>query len=123
MRCSVELLKLPEAATIANLSTRTLRRAIHASERPLRHHRFGRAVRIERNDLDAWLRRHAAVPEVKSELLGRISSVARELVESFVAPPNASSGEDGTKSLVGRPRYRRANRTTLRNIARIVRPE
>ena len=58
----VQLLRLPEAAAIARLSERTLRRALQARHHRLRCYRFGRAVRIAPDDLAAWMRAHAALP-------------------------------------------------------------
>ena len=60
---TIHLLRLDEAAAIAKLSEKTLRRGMADPQNPLRVHRFGRIIRIDRADLDAWLRAHAAVPE------------------------------------------------------------
>ena len=46
-------LSLAQAAAIANLSTRTLRRAIAAGR--LRAHRIGRLTRIELAELQRWI--------------------------------------------------------------------
>lgn len=47
-------LKIAEAAELANVSTKTIRRAITAGE--LRAYAVGRAHRIERDDFEAWFR-------------------------------------------------------------------
>ena len=60
---TIQLLRLDEAAAIAKLSEKTLRRGMADPQSPLRVYRFGRVIRIDRADLDAWLRAHAAVPE------------------------------------------------------------
>ena len=88
---TIHLLRLDEAAAIAKLSEKTLRRGMADPQNPLRVHRFGRAIRIDRADLDAWLRAHAVVPEaVPDPVLKAISPAARRLVESLLAPTAAS---------------------------------
>ena len=91
---TIQLLRLDEAAAIAKLSEKTLRRGMEDPQNRLRVHRFGRAIRIDRADLDAWLRAHAAVPEpVSDPVLAAISPEARRLVESLLSPqPVAKPG-------------------------------
>jgi hypothetical protein len=81
----LQLLRLPEAAAIARLSERTLRRALCAPQRPLRYHRFGRSVRIAPDDLAVWLRAHAAVPAVAPAVLDTLSPAAREVLDTLGA--------------------------------------
>ncbi len=77
----VSLLRLPEAAAIARLSERTLRRALHASTNRLRCYRFGRAVRIAPDDLTEWLRAHAELPVVSTTVMDTVSADAKALIQ------------------------------------------
>ncbi len=91
----VQLLRLPEAAAIARLSERTLRRALRASTNRLRCFRFGRSVRISPDDLTEWLRAHADLPVVSSTIMDTVSAEAKELIQSLNRPPErrAKSGD------------------------------
>lgn len=66
-------LKIAEAAELANVSTKTIRRAINAGE--LRAYRIGRAIRVWRKDVDAWLEDDDVSA---GEPLEQISEVERE---------------------------------------------
>ena len=88
---AIRLLRLDEAAAVAKLSEKTLRRGMVDPQNPLRVFKFGRIIRIDRADLEAWLRAHAAVPEpVADPVLRAISPAARRLVESLLAPDATS---------------------------------
>lgn len=52
-------LSLTQAARVANLSTRTLRRAI--ADRRLRAHRLGRLIRIDLAEVRRWIEADGAV--------------------------------------------------------------
>jgi excisionase family DNA binding protein len=93
----LQLLRLSDAAAVARLSERTLRRALRARQHPLRHHRFGRAVRIAPDDLAAWLRAHAALPVVSTTVLDTLSADAKALIQSLDRPTgSAVQRGDGT---------------------------
>lgn len=47
---------LRECAAIANVSERTVRRAINAGD--LRAHRIGRSIRVAKTDFTAWIERY-----------------------------------------------------------------
>ena len=80
----LQLLRLPEAARLAQLSERTLRRAMHAPQNRLRRYKIGRSVRIARDDLTAWIRAQTAVPTVSDTIVGQLSPVARDLIQGLV---------------------------------------
>ena len=88
----VQLLRLPDAAAIAQLSVRTMRRALRASTNRLRCYRFGRAVRIAPDDLAEWLRAHAALPVVSTSVMETLSAEAKELIQSLDQSPGRSAG-------------------------------
>jgi len=90
--CDLQLLRLSEAATLARLSERTLRRAIHAPHNPLRCYRFGRAVRIAPDDLQAWLRAHVALPVVSTAVLETLSADAKALIQGLNRPTDRGAG-------------------------------
>jgi Helix-turn-helix domain len=101
------LLRLSDAAHVAHLSERTLRRALHDSQHPLRAHRFGRALRIAPADLVAWIRAHAALPTLPEPVLGQFSPTAQELLQDLLgtAAPTTSPavGSNGPAPAAGAP--------------------
>jgi hypothetical protein len=90
-------------AAIARLSERTLRRALRAPQHPLRHHRFGRAVRIAPDDLAAWLRAHAALPVVSTAVLDMVSPMAHELIQRLDQSPARSAARRGDRTAKAHP--------------------
>lgn len=55
-----EFLDVAGAAAVLRVSTKSIRRAIERGE--LAHYRFGRAIRIRRDDLDIWFGAHRVEP-------------------------------------------------------------
>lgn len=88
----LQLLRLSDAAAIARLSERTLRRALHAPQNRLQCYRFGRAVRIAPDDLTEWLRTHVARPVVSTTVLDSVSADAKALIQSLDRPTNRGAG-------------------------------
>jgi len=95
----VQLLRLADAAAIAGLSVRTIRRALRASTNRLRCYRFGRAVRIAPDDLTEWLHAHVALPVVSSRVTATVSAEAKELIKGLNQSANrgGSSGDRTAK--------------------------
>jgi len=84
-----EFLRLEEAAALAKLSTRTLRRALAVSTRPLRHYRIGRRVVIARRDLTAWIESHRAAPIVSPAAVAAAGPGVREILARLNRTPGA----------------------------------
>jgi hypothetical protein len=99
----LQLLRLSDAAAIARLSERTLRRALHARRNRLRCYRFGHAVRIAPDDLAAWLRAHAALPVVSTAVLDTLSPTAQELIQHLNQSPARSAGRGGDRTAKAPP--------------------
>lgn len=82
------LLTIVECADRAQVSTRTIRRALHASKNPLRHYKIGTRVRIIEADFQKWLGAHVALPApaVAPAVLARVSPAARDFLADFCTP-------------------------------------
>jgi excisionase family DNA binding protein len=95
----MKLFTVTEAATFARLSTKTLRRAIGAADRPLRCYRVGRRIVISEDDLIGWLERHRAAVVLSDDIIsGAISSPARELLGRLRRGPwHAGTEEPDTR--------------------------
>lgn len=55
-----EFLDVAGAAAVLRISTKSIRRAIESGA--LQHYRFGRVIRIRRDDLDTWVAAHRVEP-------------------------------------------------------------
>lgn len=55
-----EFLDVAGAAAVLRVSTKSIRRAIECGA--LQHYRFGRVIRIRREDLDTWVEAHRVEP-------------------------------------------------------------
>ncbi len=64
-RISLQYLSLAQASAIAEVSTRTLRRAIAA--RRLRAHRLGRLLRIDVAELQRWVEADGHAPAAPAQ--------------------------------------------------------
>lgn len=82
-------LTIAEAAEIARLSSRSIRRGLRDSKCLLRHYRVGRRVIIDRDDLERWIHSHAVVSAVAPAIVDRVSPSARGLLDGLVAADSA----------------------------------
>ena len=84
-------LRIGEAADVARLSTRTIRRAMAAATHPLRHYRVGRRVVIARSDLVSWLEMHRVAPEIAIPANGAVTELLNRLNRTPGAPAAGKS--------------------------------
>lgn len=84
-------LRIGEAADVARLSTRTIRRAMASATHPLRHYRVGRRIVIARLDLVSWLEMHRAVPVIAVPANGAVADILNRLNRTPAAPAAGKS--------------------------------